>query len=47
VQNNIISIEFKLIPDDTNPVAIAYDDRATEIIQRIKKRGLKSVDLKT
>jgi CRISPR-associated endonuclease/helicase Cas3 len=41
-----VAAEFKLIPDDTNPVAIAYDDRATEVIQRIKKRGLKSVDLK-
>jgi CRISPR-associated endonuclease/helicase Cas3 len=41
-----VAEEFKLIPDDTNPVAIAYDDLATEIIQRIKKRGLKSGDLK-
>jgi CRISPR-associated endonuclease/helicase Cas3 len=41
-----VAARFKLIPDDTNPVAIAYDDRATEIIQRIKKRGLKSGDLK-
>jgi CRISPR-associated endonuclease/helicase Cas3 len=41
-----VAEKFKLIPDDTNPVAIAYDDRATEIIQRIKKRGLKSGDLK-
>jgi CRISPR-associated endonuclease/helicase Cas3 len=41
-----VAEEFKLIPDDTNPVAIACDDLATEIIQRIKKRGLKSGDLK-
>jgi CRISPR-associated endonuclease/helicase Cas3 len=41
-----VAEEFKLIPDDTTPVAIAYDDRAIEIIQRIKQRGLKSGDLK-
>ncbi|BAU65299.1 ATP-dependent RNA helicase SrmB [Stanieria sp. NIES-3757] len=41
-----VAEEFKLIPDDTNPVAIAYDDRAKEVIQRIKKRGLKCGDLK-
>ncbi|HEY9769582.1 MAG TPA: CRISPR-associated helicase Cas3' [Coleofasciculaceae cyanobacterium] len=41
-----VAAKFKLIPDDTNPVAIAYDDLANEIIQRIKKRGLKSGDLK-
>ncbi len=41
-----VAARFKLIPDDTNPVAIAYDDRAIKIIQRIKQRGLKSADLK-
>jgi CRISPR-associated endonuclease/helicase Cas3 len=41
-----VAARFKLIPDDTTAVAIAYDDRAAEIIQRIKQRGLKSGDLK-
>jgi CRISPR-associated endonuclease/helicase Cas3 len=41
-----VAARFKLIPDDTTAVAIAYDDLAREIIQLIKKRGLKSGDLK-
>lgn len=41
-----VADRFKLIPDDTTPVIINYQDRASEIIQRIKKRGLRSHDLR-
>ena len=41
-----VARNFKLIPDNTTPVVINYDDRASEIIQRIKKRGLRSQDLR-
>lgn len=32
--------QFKLIPDDTQPVVIAYDDRAKALLQQIQRRGL-------
>ena len=41
-----VARNFKLIRDDTTPVVINYQDCATEIIQRIKKRGLRSPDLR-
>jgi len=41
-----VAKNFKLIPDDTTPVVINYNDSASEIIQRIKKRGLRSQDLR-
>lgn len=41
-----VARNFKLIPDDTTPVVIDYDDRASEIVQRIRKRGLRSGDLR-
>ncbi|MEL6927980.1 MAG: CRISPR-associated helicase Cas3' [Cyanobacteria bacterium J06600_6] len=42
-----VAKNFKLIPDDTTPVVIDYDDRASEVIQKIRKRGLRSQDLRT
>ena len=41
-----VAKNFKLIPDDTTPVVINYDNRASETIERIKKRGLRSQDLR-
>ena len=41
-----VAKKFKLIPDDTTPVVINYDERASEIIERIKRRGLRSQDLR-
>ena len=41
-----VAKNFKLIPDDSTPVVIDYDDRTSEIIERIKKRGLRSQDLR-
>jgi CRISPR-associated endonuclease/helicase Cas3 len=32
--------KFKLIPDDTQPVVIAYDDRVRALLQQIQRRGL-------
>ena len=34
---------FKLIPDDTQPVVIEYDDRARKLIREIERQGLKSL----
>jgi CRISPR-associated endonuclease/helicase Cas3 len=33
---------FKLIPDDTQPVVIEYDDRASRLIREIERQGLRS-----
>jgi CRISPR-associated endonuclease/helicase Cas3 len=33
---------FKLIPDDTQPVVIKYDDRAVQLLREIERQGLKS-----
>ena len=33
---------FKLIPDDTQPVVIRYDDRAIQLLREIERQGLKS-----
>ncbi|MBD1998460.1 CRISPR-associated helicase Cas3' [Leptolyngbya sp. FACHB-541] len=41
-----VAARFKLIPDDTTPVVIEYNDRASEIIHRIQRYGLRSGDLK-
>ena len=41
-----VAEKFKLIPDDTTPVVIDYQNRASEIIQKIRKRGLRSQDLR-
>ena len=41
-----VARNFQLIPDDTTPVVINYKNRASQIIQRIKKRGLRSPDLR-
>jgi CRISPR-associated endonuclease/helicase Cas3 len=35
---------FKLIPDETYPVVIEYDDRAREVLREIQNRGLRSRD---
>jgi CRISPR-associated endonuclease/helicase Cas3 len=40
-----VATRFKLIPDDTTPVVIEYDDRARALINKIRRRGLKSGDL--
>jgi CRISPR-associated endonuclease/helicase Cas3 len=40
-----VAARFKLIPDDTTPVAIEYDDRARALINKIRRRGLKAGDL--
>lgn len=37
-----VAEKFKLIPDDTTAVVINYQDRALEVIERIKRRGLRS-----
>lgn len=42
-----VARNFKLIPDDTTPVVINYQNRASEIIEEIRKRGLRSPDLRT
>lgn len=41
-----VADRFKLIPDDTTPLVINYQDRVSEIIQKIRKRGLRSQDLR-
>ena len=41
-----VATRFKLIPDDTTPVVIEYDDRAHSLVHRIRRYGLKSGDLK-
>lgn len=41
-----VAQRFKLIPDDTTPIVINYKNRASEIIKRIKRRGLRSQDLR-
>lgn len=33
---------FKLIPDDTQPVVVVYDDNARKLIREIERQGLKS-----
>jgi CRISPR-associated endonuclease/helicase Cas3 len=41
-----VAERFKLIPDDTTSVLIDYDDRASELIQTIRRYGLKSGSFK-
>lgn len=41
-----VAQRFKLISDDTTPVLIDYDDRARELIQRLRRYGLRSGNLK-
>ncbi|PSR15772.1 CRISPR-associated helicase/endonuclease Cas3 [filamentous cyanobacterium CCP3] len=41
-----VAARFQLIPDDTTPVMIEYDDRASEHIHRIRRYGLRSGDMK-
>lgn len=41
-----VSQRFKLIPDDTTPVLIGYDDRARELISSIRRFGLRSGTMK-
>lgn len=41
-----VAKRFKLIPDDTTSVLIEYDDRASELIQMIRRYGLKSDNFK-
>jgi CRISPR-associated endonuclease/helicase Cas3 len=41
-----VAAQFKLIPDDTTPVVIQYDDRAHSLVHRIQRSGLRSGDLK-
>lgn len=41
-----VAARFKLIPDDTTPVVINYDDRAHDLIHRIRRYGLRASDLK-
>lgn len=41
-----VATRFKLIPDDTTPVVIEYDDRARSLVHRIRRYGLRSRDLK-
>lgn len=41
-----VAARFKLIADDTTPVVIEYDDRASEHIRRIRRYGLRSGDMK-
>ncbi|MEI6065266.1 MAG: CRISPR-associated helicase Cas3', partial [Pseudanabaena sp. ELA748] len=41
-----VAHRFKLIPDDTTPVLIEYDDRASALVQRIRRYGLRSGNLK-
>lgn len=40
-----VAARFKLIPDDTNSVVVEYDDRAAELVQKIRCFGLKSGNL--
>jgi CRISPR-associated endonuclease/helicase Cas3 len=40
-----VATRFKLIPDDTTPVVIEYDDRARELVHKIRRWGLKSGEL--
>ncbi|MBW4518131.1 MAG: CRISPR-associated helicase Cas3' [Scytolyngbya sp. HA4215-MV1] len=41
-----VATRFKLIPDDTTPVVIEYDDRARSLVHRIRRDGLRAGDLK-
>jgi len=41
-----VATRFKLIPDDTTPVLIEYDDRARDLVRRIRHYGLRSGDLR-
>lgn len=41
-----VAARFQLIPDDTTPVVIEYDDRAQEHIRCIRRYGLRSGDMK-
>ena len=41
-----VAERFKLIPDDTTSVLIEYDDRATELIQSIRRYGLSGGNFK-
>jgi CRISPR-associated endonuclease/helicase Cas3 len=41
-----VAARFKLIPDDTTPVVIEYDQRSCQIIQRLRRIGLRSGDVK-
>jgi CRISPR-associated endonuclease/helicase Cas3 len=41
-----VATRFKLIPDDTMPVVIEYDDRARNLIHQIRRYGLRFRDLK-
>lgn len=41
-----VATRFKLIPDDTTLVVIEYDDRARDLVHRIRRYGLRSGDLK-
>lgn len=41
-----VAARFKLIPDDTTAVVIEYDDHARQLVQRIRRYGLRSSDLR-
>lgn len=42
-----VAARFRLIPDDTTSVVIEYDDRASNLVTKIRRRGLKRGDLQT
>lgn len=41
-----VAARFKLIPDDTTPVVIEYDDHASEHVRRLRRYGLRPGDMK-
>jgi len=42
-----VAARFKMIPDDTTAVLVRYDDRADDLVQQIRRRGLRAGDVRS
>jgi CRISPR-associated endonuclease/helicase Cas3 len=42
-----VAARFQMIPDDTTAVLVEYDDRAGEIVQQVRRRGLRAGDVRS
>jgi len=42
-----VAARFKMIPDDTTAVLVRYDDRADDLVQQLRRRGLRAGDVRS
>jgi CRISPR-associated endonuclease/helicase Cas3 len=42
-----VAARFKMIPDDTTAVFVKYDDRSEELVEQIRRRGLRGGDVRS